>query len=34
GEIVTKTVDLGQVPDELEAMSDFETMGFPVINEF
>jgi alcohol dehydrogenase len=33
-ELVSETVDIHQVPDELAAMSDFNTMGIPVCNEF
>ena len=32
--VVSETVALDDVSDRLEAMSDFETMGIPVINEF
>jgi len=33
-ELVSETVDIHQVPDRLEAMTDFETMGIPVCNDF
>ena len=32
--VVSKTVDLGDVNDELEAMTDFGTVGIPVIDSF
>jgi alcohol dehydrogenase len=32
--LVEKTIDIHQVPDELAAMTDFDTMGIPVCNEF
>ncbi|EJN60705.1 zinc-dependent alcohol dehydrogenase family protein [Halogranum rubrum] len=32
--LVDKTIDIHQVPDELAAMTDFETMGIPVCTEF
>ncbi|WP_267640951.1 zinc-dependent alcohol dehydrogenase family protein [Haloarchaeobius amylolyticus] len=33
-ELVEKTIDIHQVPDELAAMSDYDTMGIPVCNDF
>jgi D-arabinose 1-dehydrogenase-like Zn-dependent alcohol dehydrogenase len=32
--VVSETVTLDDVPDRLAAMSDFETMGIPVVDEF
>jgi alcohol dehydrogenase len=32
--LVEKTIDIHQVPDELAAMSDYDTLGIPVCNEF
>ncbi len=32
--LVEDTVDIHQVPDELAAMSDYNTVGIPVCNEF
>jgi alcohol dehydrogenase len=32
--LVEKTIDIHQVPDELAAMTDFDTMGIPVCTEF
>lgn len=34
GAVVSETVTLADVSDKLASMSDFETMGIPVINEF
>jgi len=32
--LVEETVDIHEVPDELDAMSDYNTIGIPVCNEF
>jgi alcohol dehydrogenase len=32
--LVEKTIDIHDVPDELAAMSDYNTVGIPVCNEF
>jgi alcohol dehydrogenase len=32
--VVSETVALDDVPDQLASMNDFETMGIPVIDEF
>ncbi|WP_435180083.1 zinc-dependent alcohol dehydrogenase family protein [Halorussus sp. AFM4] len=34
GAVVSETVTLDDVPDRLAAMSDYETMGIPVVDEF
>jgi D-arabinose 1-dehydrogenase-like Zn-dependent alcohol dehydrogenase len=34
GDVVSETVTLDDVPDRLAAMSDFETVGIPVVSEF
>ena len=34
GAVVTDRIDLEDVNDELEAMTDYQTVGIPVINEF
>lgn len=33
-ELVSETIDIHEVPDRLEAMTDFNTMGIPVCNDF
>jgi alcohol dehydrogenase len=33
-ELVSETIDIHQIPDRLDAMSDFGTMGIPVVNDF
>jgi len=32
--LVEKKIDIHSVPDELAAMSDYDTLGIPVCNEF
>jgi alcohol dehydrogenase len=32
--LVEKTIDIHGVPDELAAMSDYDTLGIPVCTEF
>jgi alcohol dehydrogenase len=32
--LVSETIDIHQIPDRLEAMTDFGTMGIPVCNDF
>jgi threonine dehydrogenase-like Zn-dependent dehydrogenase len=32
--VVSETVTLDDVPDRLAAMTDYETMGIPVVDEF
>jgi alcohol dehydrogenase len=32
--LVEETVDIHQVPDELDAMTEFNTVGIPVCTEF
>jgi hypothetical protein len=32
--VVSETVTLDDVPDRLAAMSDYETVGIPVVDEF
>jgi alcohol dehydrogenase len=32
--LVEDTIDIHQVPDELAAMSDYDTIGIPVCTEF
>jgi len=32
--VVEKKIDIHSVPDELAAMSDYDTLGIPVCNEF
>jgi len=34
GRIVTETVSLEEVPDVVQSMGDYETVGIPVCNEF
>ncbi|MFB6132051.1 MAG: zinc-dependent alcohol dehydrogenase family protein [Halanaeroarchaeum sp.] len=34
GEIVTETIDLEAVPETVESMGDFETVGIPVVTSF
>jgi alcohol dehydrogenase len=34
GKIVTETVSLDEVPDMIEGMGDYQTVGIPVCNEF
>jgi alcohol dehydrogenase len=34
GAIVSETVSLDQVPEKIAAMSDFDTVGIPVVTEF
>jgi alcohol dehydrogenase len=33
-ELVSETIDIHHIPDRLEAMTDFGTMGIPVCNDF
>lgn len=33
-ELVSETIDIHQIPDRLDAMSDFGTMGSPVVDDF
>jgi alcohol dehydrogenase len=32
--LVSETIDIHQISDRLEAMTDFKTMGIPVVNDF
>lgn len=32
--LVSETIDIHQIPNRLEAMTDFGTMGIPVCNDF
>jgi alcohol dehydrogenase len=32
--LVEETIDIHQVPDELAAMSDYDTIGIPVCDDF
>lgn len=34
GAIVSETVSLDQVPERIASMSDFDTVGIPVVTEF
>ena len=33
-ELVSETIDIHQIPDRLDSMTDFQTTGIPVCNDF